>query len=180
MIDRAKPISVKRQCELLSLNRSTFYYQASDIDSDTQLLMQLIDEIHLQYPFYGSRRIRDHLQDRRHAVNRKCVQRLMKMMGIEGLYPRFKTTRPNKAHRIYPYRLRELEIVRANQVWCADITYVPMAKGFLYLVAIMDWHSRKVLARRLSNSMDTSFCIDALEEALALYDSKRSMNDTID
>jgi len=104
----------------------------------------------------------------------------MKMMGIEGLYPRFKTTRPNKAHRIYPYRLRELEIVRANQVWCADITYVPMAKGFLYLVAIMDWHSRKVLARRLSNSMDTSFCIDALEEALALYDSKRSMNDTID
>jgi len=176
MIDRAKPMSVKRQCELLSLNRSTFYYQTSDIDNETQALMRLIDQIHMDYPFYGSRRIRDHLQDQGHIVNRKRVQRLMKMMGIEGLYPRAKTTRPNKAHRIYPYRLREVVINRANQAWCADITYIPMAKGFLYLVAIMDWYSRKVLSWRLSNSMDTSFCIDALEEALACYGNPEIFN----
>jgi putative transposase len=122
----------------------------------------------MRYPFKGTRRLRDDLWDvYGKQVNRKRVQRLMRLMGIRALYPGAKTTRPNKQHKVYPYLLRDLDINRINQVWCTDITYIPMHKGFLYLVAIMDWHSRKVLSWRLSNSLDTAPCLDALEEALA-------------
>ena len=132
--------------------------------------MRKLDELHLRYPFKGSRRLRDNLWDRYGLqVNRKRVQRLMRLMGIQALYPGTKTTRPNAAHKVYPYLLRDLEIKRANQVWCTDLTYIPMRKGFMYLVAIMDWHSRKILSWRLSNSLDTAPCIEALEEALASY-----------
>lgn len=169
MIDRANPLSVIRQCELLDIHRSSVYYQKTGVsDSDIEH-MRLIDQIHMKWPFYGSRRIRDALEDDGHIVNRKRVQRLMQLMGISALYPKPKTSIPNTAHRIYPYRLRHLVIDKPNQVWAADITYLPMAKGFIYLVAIMDWYSRKVLSWRISNSMESEFCVEALNEALSLY-----------
>ena len=138
--------------------------------SDEDLkLMRLIDEIHLKRPFYGSRRIRDDLQDLGHPANRKRVQRLMRTMGIMALYPKVNTSRPGKGHKIYPYLLKGLTIDRPNQVWATDLTYIPMAKGFVYVVAIMDWYSRKVLAWRVSNSMDADPCVEALEEAISRY-----------
>ena len=139
-------------------------------------LMRRIDEMHLKRPFYGSRRIRDWLQDEGHDINRKRVQRLMRQMGIRALYPKPRTSKPGKGHKIYPYLLRDLVIDRPNQVWATDISYIPMAKGFVYLVAVIDWYSRKVLSWRLSNSMDTDFCVDALEEALSRHGSPEIFN----
>ena len=176
MIDREHALAVTRQCQLLDLNRSTVYYQGRPVSEDDLVLMRRIDEMHLQRPFYGSRRIRDWLQDEGHSVNRKRVQRLMRQMGIVALYPRRRTSQPGKGHKIYPYRLKGLRIDRPNQVWASDISYVPMAKGFMYLVAIIDWHSRKVLAWRLSNTLDSDFCIEALEEALATYGTPEIFN----
>jgi putative transposase len=131
--------------------------------------MKLIDEIHLKYPFMGSRSIRDELQDRGYEIGRDHVRTLMKKMGIEAIYRKPRLSKPHPGHKIYPYLLRGLEITRANQVWAADITYLPMARGFCYLVAIMDWASRRVLAWRLSNTLDVSFCREALEEAIVRY-----------
>ena len=131
--------------------------------------MRAIDEIHLQHPFMGSRRIVGELVDKGFNVNRKKVQRLMRLMGIWALYPKPKTTQANKQHKVYPYLLRDLEVKYADQVWCTDLTYIPMEKGFVYVVVIMDWHSRKVLSWRLSNTLDTRFCLDALDEALRHY-----------
>ncbi|AOA59948.1 transposase [Acinetobacter larvae] len=131
--------------------------------------MRLIDEIHLDYPFMSSRMIRDMLQRQGHQIGRRKVRRLMGLMGIHALYPKPNTSKPNLAHRIYPYLLKNMVIERSNQVWCTDITYIPMAKGFVYLCAIMDWHSRKVLAHRVSISMETDFCIAALQEAIVKY-----------
>jgi putative transposase len=169
MIDRTHALPVTRQCQLLNLNRSSVYYQAAGVSEEDLSLMRLIDEIHLKRPFYGSRRIRDDLQDLGHPVNRKKVQRLMRRMGIMALYPKANTSRPGKGHKIYPYLLKGLTIDRPNQVWATDISYVPMARGFVYVVAIMDWYSRKVLAWRVSNTMDADFCVDALEEAISRY-----------
>lgn len=169
MVDKAHLVSINRQCGLLELNRSSYYYRPRKISEADLNLMRRIDEIHLAYPFLGSRRIRDRLEDQGLVVNRKRIQRLMRLMGIEALYPKKKTSCPGKGHKIYPYLLRELEINQANQVWAADITYIPMARGFLYLVAIIDWHSRKVLSWRLSNTMDSYFCVEALREALDNY-----------
>jgi putative transposase len=169
MIDRTHSLPVTRQCQLLNLNRSTVYYQPMGVSDEDLKLMRLIDEIHLKRPFYGSRRIRDDLQDLGYLVNRKRVQRLMRKMGIMALYPKVNTSRPGKGHKIYPYLLRGLTIDRPNQVWATDLTYIPMAKGFVYVVAIMDWYSRKVLAWRVSNSMDADPCVEALEEAISRY-----------
>lgn len=169
MVDGEVGMPVVRQCRLLDISRSTAYYQPQGVSDEDLELMRLIDEIHLEIPFYGSRRIRDELDDRGHRVNRKRVQRLMRLMGLEALYPKPKTTKPGKGHKIYPYRLKGLTIDRPNQVWATDISYIPMAKGFMYLVAIMDWHSRKVLSFRLSNTMDTDFCVEALEEAISRF-----------
>ena len=169
MIDRTHALPVTRQCQLLNLNRSSVYYQAAGVSEEDLSLMRLIDEIHLKRPFYGSRRIRDDLQDLGHPVNRKKVQRLMRRMGIMALYPKANASRPGKGHKIYPYLLKGLTIDRPNQVWATDISYVPMARGFVYVVAIMDWYSRKVLAWRVSNTMDADFCVDALEEAISRY-----------
>ena len=176
MIDRAHPMPITRQCRLLELSRSSVYYRAVPIPEADLALMRRIDEIHLKLPFYGSRRIRDQLQREGYKVNRKKVQRLMHLMGIAALYPKRRTSLPGHGHRIYPYLLRDLSIERPNQVWCADICYIPMARGFLYLVAVMDWYSRKVLAWRLSNTLDTEFCVDALEDALRRYGAPEIFN----
>lgn len=175
MIDRDDALPVVKQCELLDVARSTVYYQPTPRGSDTDL-MRRIDEIHLQLPFLGSRRIVDELADQGIIVNRKHVQRLMRIMGLVALYPKRKTSTPAPGHKIYPYLLRGMTIDRPGQVWCTDVTFLPMASGFLYLVAIMDWYSRKVLAWRVSNTIDTSFCVDALIEALEKYGAPTIVN----
>ncbi len=169
MIDREHKLSLTRQSEILKLSRSSLYYEAVPISARDLQLMRLIDEIHLKHPYMGSRSIRDQLQDKGHQVGRQHVSTLMKKMGIAALYRKPNLSKPHPLHKIYPYLLRNLEITRANHVWAADITYIPMAKGFCYLVAIMDWASRKVLAWRLSNTLDASFCVEALQEALTRY-----------
>jgi len=166
MVERPGPLSLSRQCQLLGLNRAALYYQAAQVDAYELELMALLDRQYLRTPFYGSRRMTAWLQSQGQGVNRKRVQRLMQRMGLAAIYQRPRTSRPAPAHRIYPYLLRGLRIERVHQVWAADITYIPMARGFLYLVAVMDWVSRYVLAWRLSNLLDASFCIEALEEAL--------------
>lgn len=177
MIDRSHEVPVTTQCHLLELNRSTVYYQGKELSDEDLELMRQIDQIHLKYPFYGSRRIRDWFEDHRGMkVNRKRIRRLMRLMGIEALYPKKRTSQPGKGHKIYPYLLQGLEITHANHVWAADITYIPMAKGFLYLVAIIDLYSRKALAWQLSNTMDSQFCVEALEEALRLYGTPEIFN----
>lgn len=170
MIDMNHPqLPITKQCELLSINRSSMYYKPATISEVDLDLMRRIDAIHLNLPFYGSRRIRDELEVDSIFISRKKVQRLMRQMGIMAVFPKRRTTIPNKAHRIYPYLLRNLNINRSNQVWATDITYIPMAKGFVYLIAVIDWFSRKVLSWRLSNTMDTTFCVEALEEAIQRY-----------
>ena len=162
-------LSKTRRCELLDVARSSAYYRPEPVCEEDLALMRLIDEVHLRRPFYGSRRLHDELEDRGHTVNRKRVQRLMRQMGLRALYPRRRTSQPGKGHKIYPYLLRGLTIERANQAWATDICYIPMAKGFMYLVAIMDWHSRRVLSWRVSNTLDADFCIEALEEAIRRF-----------
>jgi len=169
-------LPLSKRCKLLAVARSSAYYQSTVDTSYDDMLMRAMDEVHLRLPFYGSRRIVDELADEGHVINRKCVQRLMRKMGMNTLYPKPNTSRANHAHKVYPYLLRGLDIGRANQVWCTDITYIPMRKGFVYLVAVMDWHSRKVLAWRLSNTLDTDFCVAALREALHKYGTPEIFN----
>ena len=177
MIDPANDnLSVRRQCQLLQLTRSGVYRPKSETTAYDLALMRRIDELHLELPFYGSRRMVLELNDTGPTVNRKHVQRLMRMMGIVALVPRPGTSQPAPGHKIYPYLLRGVAITEPNHVWASDITYIPMARGFLYLVAVIDWASRAVLAWRLSNTMDTSFCIAALEEALARHGTPRVFN----
>jgi putative transposase len=166
MIEQPNPLSLSRQCQLLGLSRAALYYRPVAVSDDELELMALIDRQYLRTPFYGSRRMTAWLRTQGQLVNRKRVQRLMGLMGLEVIYQRPRTSRPAPGHRTYPYLLRGLAIERVNQVWAADITYIPMARGFLYLVAVMDWVSRYVLAWRLSNLLDASFCIETLEEAL--------------
>jgi len=177
-VDPTHRLPITHQCQLLSISRSSAYYQKKPQTNEELSLMKHLDALHLQYPFYGARRLRDILLDEHGlVVNRKHVRRLMRLMNIRAVYPGNKgTSKPNKAHRIYPYLLRDIEINRSNQVWCTDITYLPMARGFAYLVAIMDWHSRKVLSWRISNVMDTGFCIEALNEAIERYDEPEIFN----
>jgi len=158
---------VARQCHLLGINRSGLYYQPKGHSDDDLMLMKLIDRQYLATPFYGARKIAVELKKQKGlSVNRKRVRRLMQRMGIRAVYRRPRTTKPAPGHKIYPYLLRDMKITRPNQVWAADITYIPMARGFLYLVTIIDWYSRYVISWRLSNTLDTDFCIAALEEAL--------------
>ncbi len=170
MIETEHPsLSVVRQCELVSISRSSFYYQPVGETAENLALMRLIDAQFLEAPWYGSRQMARHLRRDGHEVGRKRVRRLMAVMGLVAIYQRPRTTVPNSEHRIWPYLLRGMVIDRPNQVWCTDITYIPMRRGFLYLVAVMDWATRKVLAWRVSNTMDVEFCIAALEEALARF-----------
>jgi putative transposase len=169
-------LSVRRQCSLLNLARSGVYRPKPVVDADDLAVMRRIDELHLELPFYGSRRMTFELNKEGRGVNRKRVQRLMRVMGIEALVPRPGTSKPAPGHKIYPYLLRGLAIAEPNHVWAADITYIPMAQGFLYLVAIIDWASRAVLAWRLSNTIDNRFCVEALEEALERHGKPRIFN----
>ena len=163
-------LSVVRQCLLLKIARSGLYYKSKGESALNLALMQEIDRAFTEWPFLGVRQMRDYLNNQMgYSLGRKRVRRLMRQMGLMAVYQKPRTSIPNPEHKRYPYLLRELSIERPNQVWCADITYIPMRKGFLYLVAIMDWHSRKVLSWRLSNTMDTDFCVAALEEALAKH-----------
>ena len=164
-------LSVSRQCELIGLARAS-YYRAKKvvIETDENLdLMRIIDEEYMRHPFYGSRKMRDYLRRQGYKINRKRVQRLMQNMGIMSVAPKPGTSLGNKAHPKYPYLLRDLDITRVNQVWCADITYVRLPGGFVYLVAVMDWYSRKVLSWRLSNTLDVDFCCETLNEAIQKY-----------
>jgi putative transposase len=169
MIEKGAELPVTRQCEILQLSRSSIYYRPVPISPKELELMRLIDEIHLARPFWGSRNIRDELWARGHRIGRGQVRRLMRKMGIVALYVKPRLSIPNISHRKYPYLLRGIVIDRPDQVWTADITYIPMAKGFCYLVAVMDWYSRMVLSWRLSNTLDSAFCIDALQEAIEQY-----------
>jgi putative transposase len=177
MIQRARPgLSLSRQCEILSISRSSFYYAPKGESAENLALMRRIDELFLKYPFYGSRQMVRQLRREGICVGRHRVRRLMHLMGLEAIYQAPKTSTPHPAHRIYPYLLKGMVIDRPNQVWCADITYIPVQRGFLYLVAIMDWATRHVLAWRLSNTMDVRFCLEALNEALARYGKPEIFN----
>jgi putative transposase len=162
-----RELSVRRQCELLGLSRSSLYYQPTPETPDNLRLMRLLDEEYTARPFLGSRRLTRWLIAQGEAVNRKRVQRLLRLMGLEAIYPKPKLSTAGRGQRIYPYLLRKVSIERPDQVWSTDITYVPLARGFMYLAAVIDWYSRYVLAWRLSNTLDGSFCLDMLEEALS-------------
>ena len=177
MITRAHPdLSLSRQCQVLAISRSSFYYTPKGESAKNLTLMRRIDELFLKYPFYGSRQMVRHLRREGLCVGRHGVRRLMRLTGLEAIYQAPRTSAPHPEHRIYPYLLRNLAVDRANQVWCADITYIPVSRGFLYLVAIMDWATRHVLSWRLSNTMDAAFCVDALNEALARYSRPEIFN----
>ena len=177
MIDSDHPsLSIARQCQLVSISRSGFYYQPSGESELNLTLMRLIDEQYMRTPYYGARQMVRHLRREGYVVSRKRVRRLMQKMGLCVIYQRPRTTIPAADHEVFPYLLRDLVIDRPNQVWCGDITYISMERGYLYLVAIMDWASRKVLSWRLSNTIDTEFCIEALEEALAKYGKPEIFN----
>jgi putative transposase len=177
MLDRAHPeLSVRRQCTLLGLARSGVYRLGKAANDNDLAVMRRLDELFLAHPFLGSRRMAAMLRAEGRPINRKRVQRLMRLMGIAALGPKPRTSKPAPGHKIYPYLLRDRIIDRPNQVWAADITYIPMARGFLYLVAIIDWASRAVLAWRLSNTMDVAFCLEALEEALARFGKPEIFN----
>jgi putative transposase len=158
---------VSQQCELLGLGRSSYYYQPATETAANLSLMALIDREYTAHPFRGSRGMTTWLQREGHAVNRKRVQRLMRLMGLEAVYPKPRLSVSGAGHKVYPYLLRNVAIERADQVWSTDITYIPMPQGFMYLTAVMDWYSRYVLSWRLSNSLDVEFCLEALEEALS-------------
>ena len=162
-------MSVRRQCELLDVNRSSLYYVPVEPDQDDLKLMRRMDELHLKHPFFGSRMLTQTIKREGTVVNRKRVQRLMLVMGLESMAPKPGTSKPSPDHPVYPYLLRNMTISRINQVWAADITYIPMACGFAYLVAIIDWYSRRVLAWRLSNTLESTFCVEALEQALSRH-----------
>src|ERR1700758_5369948 len=166
MVECMNPaLPISQQCRLLALPRSSVYRKPAEVDAEDLAIMALIDRHYLARPYYGSRRVAAWLATQGHHVNRKRVQRLMRLLGLAAIYQRPNTSKPAVAHKIYPYLLRGLAIEPVNQVWCSDITYIPMAKGFLYLVVVMDW----VLAWRLSNTLDADFCVEALEEALSRY-----------
>jgi putative transposase len=169
MINRTHALPMVRQCQLLELSRSTAYYQPTPVSSAELALRRRIDELHLAYPFAGARMLRDLLRREGHTIGRKRVRTVMARMGLDALYRKPTTSQRHPAHRVYPYLLRHLEITRSNHVWAADITYIPMKRGFVYLFAILDWASRRVLAWRLSNTLTTDFCIEAVQEALTTY-----------
>jgi putative transposase len=176
MIDKEHPLPLTQQCRILKLSRSGVYYLPVLISDRDRELMDLIDRIHLDEPYLGTRGIRNALWDRGYKIGRSHVRTLMRKMGIEALYQKPRLSRPHPGHTIYPYLLKGVVITEANRAWASDITYIPTAKGFCYLVAIMDLASRKVLSWRLSNTLDTSFCIEALEEAIRIYGTPEIFN----
>lgn len=171
-----KEISISSQCQLLGVSRSSYYYKSKGYRSRDLEIMRIIDETYTEYPFYGTRRMAKYLQDIGFAAGRKKVRRYYRIMGLEAIYPKMNLSKRNQAHKVYPYLLRGLKIVRPNQVWSADITYVRLSQGFVYLVAIIDWYSRYILSWRVSISLEHEFCVEALEEALEKYEKPEIFN----
>jgi len=176
MIDRHHDLPIAHQARVLNISRGSVYYNPRPVSPEDLALMRRIDELHLEYPFAGARMLRDMLGRAGFPAGRRHVATLMKRMGIKAIYRRPNTSKPEPGHKIYPYLLRGLKVERPNQVWAADITYIPMARGFVYLVAIVDWFSRRVLSFRLSITMEAQFCVEALEEALAKYGKPEIFN----
>ncbi len=176
MIDRNHPLPISKQAKAIGISRGSVYYRPRPVSEQDQKLMRQIDRLHLEYPFAGSRMLRDFLRLGGIKVGRKHVATLMKRMGIEALYRKPRTTKPGAGHKIYPYLLRNLNIDRPNQVWAMDITYIPMARGFVYLVAVVDWYTRRTLSWKVSITMDTHFCLEAVEEAIMRYGTPEIMN----
>jgi putative transposase len=176
MIDRNHPLPINRQAKAVGISRGSVYYLPRPVSDDDQELMRRIDHLHLDLPFAGSRMLRDLLKQEGYRVGRKHVATLMKRMGIEALYRKPRTTKPDPGHKIYPYLLRNLSIDRPNQVWAMDITYIPMARGFVYLAAVLDWYTRRVLSWKVSITMDVHFCLDAVEEAIEHYGTPEIIN----
>jgi putative transposase len=177
MIDRKHRLPVTRQCRLLDLSRSTAYYKPAGESEQNLALMRMLDELYLERPTRGSRSMKDALLRMKGIrVSRDKIRRLMRLMHLVAIYPKKRTSHPGIGHKIYPYLLRALKVIRPRQVYAADITFIPMAKGFLYLVAVIDWYSRKVLSYRLSNTLDTSFCVEALQEAIEVYGAPEIFN----
>jgi putative transposase len=177
MIEPGNPdLSIGKQCKLLSISRSSFYYQPKGETALNLALMRQIDEQFLETPFFGVRQMTWHLRNDGHLVNEKRIRRLMRLMGLMPIYQKPNTSKPAKGHKTYPYLLKGLRVTRPNQVWASDITYIPMRRGFLYLVAIIGWYTRKVLAWRISNTLEADFCVDALNEAIARFGLPEIMN----
>ena len=177
MVEKENPkLSISMQCKLLSISRSSFYYGSKGESAFNLALMRKIDQQFLETPFFGVRQMTWYLRNEGYKVNEKRIRRLMRLMGLMPIYQKPNTSRPAKGHKIYPYLLKGLPVARPNQVWASDITYIPMRRGFLYLVAIMDWHTRKVLSWRLSNTLEAAFCAEALNEAIAKYGPPEIMN----
>lgn len=176
MIDRNHELPITRQAKLLDISRGTVYYQPKPVSPRNQMLMNRIDRLHLELPFAGARMLRDLLRQEGHNVGRSRVSRLMKLMGIEALYRKPKTTRRHPEHKVFPYLLRNLTVTRPNQVWAMDLTYIPMARGFIYLAAVVDWFSRRVLSWKISTTMDAHFCLEAVEEAIEHHGKPEIMN----
>lgn len=176
MIDPEHDLSISRQAEVLEISRSTVYYEPRPVSSSDLWLMRQIDELHLNYPFAGSRMLRDLLSHQGLEAGRRHIRTLMRKMAIEAIYRRPNTSKPAPGHRIYPYLLRGLAVTRPNQVWAMDITYIPMARGFVYLAAVVDWFSRRVLAWKLSITLETNFCVEVLEEALSRNEKPEILN----
>jgi putative transposase len=177
MIDRnVKEPSLFRQCQLLKISRSSVYYRPRPVKPEDLQIMRLIDEQYLKTPCWGSRSMRNFLNRKGYKINRKKVQRLMRLMGLEAIYPKPRTSRPHPQHKVYPYLLKNLAIDRPNQVWSSDITYIPISRGHMYLVAVMDWYSRKVLSWAVSNTLDADFCVDALKRAIKRYGTPEIFN----
>jgi putative transposase len=176
MIDPEDKLSVQKQSKLLQVSRSSVYYKPQPLSEDELKLMRTIDELHLEHPFAGSRMLRDLLQRDGVRVGRRHMRTVMRRMGIEAIYRKPNTSKPAQGHKIYPYLLRDVAVTRVNQVWSTDITYVPMKRGFVYLVAVIDWFSRRVLSWKLSISMDVSFCLEAIEEAIEKYGKPEIFN----
>lgn len=168
--------SIRKQCDLLDINRSSLYYKLIKISDRDLEMMRLLDEQYIKTPFYGVRKMTRHLKDLGYKIGKDHTRTLLRLMGLNAIYPKPKTSTANSEHSVYPYLLRDVEITRANQVWSADITYIRLAHGFVYLVAIIDWYSRYVLSWKLSNTLDAAFCVDALKEALSLYGSPEIFN----
>lgn len=176
MIEREHDLPLTRQAELLQLSRSSLYYTPAPISAADLEVMRRIDQLHTEYPFMGARMLRDRLKALGYRIGRRHVARLMQLMGIEALYRKKRTTKRNPEHAVFPYLLRGLTIDRPNHVWCADISYIPMRRGFLYLFAVLDWATRRVLAWRLSNTLTTDFCIEAVQEAIAKHGKPQIFN----
>ena len=177
MVEKDNPkLSIGKQCKLLSISRSSFYYRPKGETALNLMLMRQIDEQFLETPFFGVRQMTWHLRNEGHSVNEKRIRRLMRLMGLMPIYQKPNTSKAAKGHKTYPYLLKGLRVTRPNQVWASDITYIPMRRGFLYLAAIIDWHTRKVLAWRISNTLEADFCVEALNEAIARYGAPEIMN----